>query len=115
MAYILLHNPGCSTSRKGLELLKASGIEPSIRKYMNDDERLTVAELKEIAAKLGGVSPRDFMRAKEAAAAGIDTATSDAAIYKAMVENPRIIQRPIGIKGQKAALGRPPESLLDIT
>ena len=115
MSYKLLHNPKCSTSRKGLELLKASGIEPEVRRYMNDDERLTVAELKDIAAKLGGVSPRDFLRAKDAEAAGIDDKSSDAAIYKAMVENPRIIQRPIGIKGKKAALGRPPENLLDIT
>lgn len=115
MPYKLLHNPNCSTSRKGLELLKASGIEPQVRKYMNETERLTIEELKDIAAKLGGVSPRDFMRSKDAPAAGIDETSSDEEIFAAMAANPKLIQRPIGIKGKKAALGRPPEKLLDIT
>ena len=56
MSYKLLHNPNCSTSRKGLELLKASGIEPQVRKYMNETERLTIEELKDIAAKLDALA-----------------------------------------------------------
>lgn len=114
MSYILLHNPNCSTSRKGLDLLKEAGIEPDIRKYMNASERLSVDELKDIAKKMGGVSPRSFMRAKDAPAAGIDATSSDGAIFEAMAEHPRLIQRPIGIKGKKAVLGRPPEDLLKL-
>ena len=114
MGYILLHNPNCSTSRKGLDLLRHSGIEPEVRKYMNMTERLSIEELKDIATKMGGVSPRVFMRAKDAPAAGIDAGSSDEAIFEAMAENPKLIQRPIGIKGRKAVLGRPPEDLLKL-
>ena len=109
MAYIILHNPNCSTSRKGLDLLKEA-----VRKYMNATERLSVEELKDIAKKMGGVSPRVFMRAKDAPAAGIDAGSSDEAIFEAMAENPKLIQRPIGIRGKKAVLGRPPEDLLKL-
>lgn len=115
MTYILLHHSGCSTSRKGLALLEANGIEPEVRKYMNASEALSVAELKEIARKMGAASPRDFLRGKNAADAGIDADTPDEAIYEAMVANPKIIQRPIGIVGRKAVLGRPVERLLDLT
>ena len=114
MTYILLHNPNCSTSRKGLALLKEAGIEPELRKYMNATERLTADELKDIAKKMGGVSPRVFMRAKDAPAAGIDANSGDEAIFEAMAENPKLIQRPIGIRGKKAVLGRPPEDLLKL-
>ena len=114
MRYIILHNPNCSTSRKGLDLLKEAGVEPEVRKYMNASERLSVDELKDIAKKMGGVSPRAFLRAKDAPAAGIDPATGDAAIFEAMAENPKLIQRPIGIRGKKAILGRPPEDLLKL-
>ena len=81
---------------------------------MNATERLSVEELKDIAKKMGGVSPRAFMRAKDAPAAGIDADSSDEAIFEAMAENPKLIQRPIGIKGKKAVLGRPPEDLLKL-
>lgn len=57
MTYILIHNPGCGSSKKGLELLKANGIEPQIRKYMSAAERLSVEELKDIAKKMGTKSP----------------------------------------------------------
>ena len=54
------------------------------------------------------------MRSKDAPAAGIDANSSDEAIFEAMAENPKLIQRPIGIKGKKAVLGRPPEDLLKL-
>ncbi len=114
MAYILIHNPGCGSSKKGLELLKANGVEPDIRKYMSAADRLTQDELKDIAKKMGGVSPRAFLREKDAVAAGLAETASDAALFKAMAENPKLIQRPIGINGRKAVLGRPNERLLDI-
>jgi len=114
LTYILLHNPNCSTSRKGLELLQANGVEVQVRKYMNASEQLSAEELKDIAKKMGGVSPRAFLRAKDAPAAGIDSASSDEAIFEAMAANPKLIQRPIGIKGKKAVLGRPPEDLLKL-
>jgi arsenate reductase len=114
MTYTLLHNPGCSTSRKGLELLHESGIQPQVRKYMNVSEQLSLEELVDLAAKLGGVAPRHFLRQKSAAEAGLSDTASDAEVFAAMAENPKLIERPIGIKGKKAALGRPVERLFDI-
>jgi len=114
MTYVLLHHTGCSTSRKGLALLEENGVTPEVRKYMNASERLTVDELKEIAKKLGGVSPRAFLREKDAKKFELPETASDSEVFDAMAENPRLIQRPIGIKGNKAALGRPIEQLLDL-
>ena len=114
MTYTLLHHTGCSTSRKGLALLEENGIQPEIRKYMNAGEALSVDELKDIAKKMGASSPRDFLRAKDAEKFDVPDTLSDEELYAAMADNPRLIQRPIGIKGDKAALGRPIEKLLDI-
>ncbi len=115
MTYTLLHHPGCSTSRKGLALLQENGIEPDIRKYMNAGEALSVDDLKKIAKQLGASSPRAFLREKDAVKFDLPTTASDEEVYAAMVDNPRLIQRPIGINNGKAALGRPIEQLLDIT
>ena len=114
MTYVLLHHTGCSTSRKGLALLEENGVTPEVRKYMNASERLTVDELKDIAKKLGGVSPRAFLREKDAKKFELPETASDSEVFDAMAENPRLIQRPLGIKGNKAALGRPIERLLDL-
>ena len=100
MTYTLLHHSGCSTSRKGLALLQENGVEPEVRKYMNASEQLSLDELKDIAKKMGASSPREFLRDKNAAEFGI--------------ANPKIIQRPIGIVGKQAVLGRPIEKLLEL-
>ncbi len=114
MTYTLLHHAGCSTSRKGLALLQENGIEPEIRKYMNAGEALSLDELKQIASQLGADSPRAFLRDKDAVKFDLPASASDDEVYAAMVDNPRLIQRPIGIKDGKAALGRPIEQLLEI-
>ena len=114
MSYILIHHTGCGSSKKGLALLQEKGIEPDVRKYMDASDRLSVAELKEIAKMMGGVSPRAFLREKDAAAAGLPESANDEAVFLAMADNPKLIQRPIGIKGNKAVLGRPNEKLLEI-
>jgi arsenate reductase (glutaredoxin) len=114
MTYVLIHNPGCGSSKKGLELLEANGIAPDVRKYMLVAERLSVDELKDIAAKMGGVSPRAFIRDKDAETAGLSHSASDEEVFAAMAKNPRLIQRPIGINGDKAVLGRPNGALLSI-
>lgn len=114
MTYKLLHHTGCSTSRNGLALLQENGVEPEIRKYMNAGEALSVDELKDIARKMGASSPREFLRDKDAKKFEISDDLSDEKLYEAMVENPRLIQRPIGINGNRAVLGRPIEKLLEI-
>ena len=114
MTYVLIHNPGCGSSKKGLEVLEAAGVTPQIRRYMLVAERLSVAELKDIARKMGGVSPRAFMREKDAVDANLPTDADDEAVFAAMAKNPKLVQRPIGIHGDKAVLGRPNANLLTI-
>lgn len=114
MAYVLIHNPSCGSSKKGLALLQENGIEPAIRKYMTKSEQLSEAELREIAAKMGGVSPRVFLREKDAAKAGLAVDAPDDAVFAAMAADPKLIQRPIGINGDQAVLGRPNTALLTI-
>ena len=114
MTYILIHHTGCGTSRKGLALLQENGIEPEIRKYMNAGEALSAEDLKDIAKMMGNVSPREFLRDKDAQKFDIPPAMGDEDLFKAMAENPKLIQRPIGINGDRAVLGRPIEKLLDI-
>lgn len=114
MTYILLTNPACSTCRNGLALLQEKGIEPKLRKYMNVSEQLSEEELRDIAKKLGDVSPKTFSRPKNIQAEGLDPEMDDDALFKAMAENPKFIQRPILIKNDKAVLGRPIENMLDL-
>ncbi|MEL6664919.1 MAG: ArsC/Spx/MgsR family protein [Pseudomonadota bacterium] len=114
MTYILIHHTGCGSSKKGLALLQENGIEPEVRKYMNASSKLSVDELKDIAKKMGGVSPRAFLREKDTVKFELPESATDAEVFEAMAENPRLIQRPIGIKGDKAVLGRPNEKLLEI-
>jgi arsenate reductase (glutaredoxin) len=114
MSYILIHNPGCGSSKKGLEVLQAAGVNPEIRLYMLVANRLSVHELKDIAAKMGNVSPRAFMREKDANDAGLSPEADDEAVFAAMAKNPKLIQRPLGINGDKAVLGRPNAALLSI-
>lgn len=114
MPYTLIHHTGCGSSKKGLALLQENGIEPEVRKYMNKSDMLSESELRDIAKKMGNVSPRAFMREKDAAKLGISESASDDELFAAMAAEPKLIQRPIGINGAKAVLGRPNEQLLDI-
>jgi arsenate reductase len=114
MTYTLLHHTGCGTSRKGLALLEEQGIDVTVRKYMNASEQLSEEDLRDIARKMQAGSPRAFLRDKDAAKFDLAADASDDAVYAAMAANPRLIQRPIGICGGRAVLGRPIERLLDI-
>jgi arsenate reductase len=110
----IYHNPRCSKSRQTLDLLKSNQVDAEIVEYLKTPP--TAAELKDILSMLG-FKPRDLMRKKEAEykALGLsDETLTDDELIQAMVEHPRLIERPIVITGNKAALGRPPEQVLDI-
>lgn len=108
----IYHNPRCSKSRETLKLIEDKGIAPRVVEYLRTPP--SAAELAAILAALGK-KPAEIVRKKEAAEAGIDPAAlDDAALIAAMVANPAIIERPIVVNGAKAALGRPPESVLEI-
>jgi arsenate reductase len=112
MAVTMYHNPRCNTSRKTLALLREKGVEPVIVEYLKTPP--SAAELKKILGQLKMPAAK-LVRKKEAAAAGIDPkALSEDALIAAMVKNPIVIERPIVISGAKAALGRPPESVLSV-
>jgi len=115
MTYILLHNPRCSKSRGGLAMLQEAGIDPEIRLYMSEDQKLGISDLRDLMTKLGVDTPRAFWRQKEAREAGLTDTSGDEEILAAMAENPRIIERPIGINGKNAVVGRPNEKLLEIS
>ena len=114
MTYVLLHNPGCGSSKKGLALLQDNGVEPVVRKYATESGKLSLEEIKVLARKMGDDGPRVFIRQKEAVKIGLPETASDEEVFAAMANHPKLIQRPIGINGDKAVLGRPNERLLDI-
>ncbi|HMK42246.1 MAG TPA: arsenate reductase (glutaredoxin) [Methyloceanibacter sp.] len=110
----LYHNPRCSKSRQTLQLLEARGVKPKIVEYLNEPP--STAELRAILNKLG-MKPRDLLRQGEARYAELklkERALSEDALIELMVENPILIERPIVVSGNKAAIGRPPEKVLEI-
>ena len=114
MRTIIYHNPRCSTSHKTLALLEEKGVNPRIVDYLKMPP--SAAELKTILKKLG-LRPRDLMRKGEPRYAELglkDRDLDDDALIALMVANPILIERPIVVSGGKAAIGRPPESVLEI-
>ena len=114
MSVKIYHNPRCSKSRETLQLLKDRGIEPEIIEYLKTPP--STEELGDILNKLD-MQPRDLMRKKEKEYkdTGMDNAnlTRDQLI-DGMVKTPKLIERPIVLANDKAALGRPPENVLAI-
>ncbi len=110
----IYHNPDCSKSRETLAILEKEGITPEIILYKENTPG--VAKLTQIVEQLG-IAPRALLRTgeQEYKDKGLDDASvTDADIISAMVESPILIQRPIVVCGNKAAIGRPPASVLDI-
>ncbi len=114
MKVTIYHNPKCSKSRQTLELLRGRGIEPEIIEYLKTPPAKST--LKNIL-KLLKLEPRELMRNNEEAykTAKLDNPrlTRDELIA-AMVEHPVLIERPIVLANGKAAIGRPPENVLEI-
>jgi arsenate reductase len=114
MAVTIYHNPRCSKSRQTLALLQDRGIEPKVVEYLT--ETPDADTLDGLLKKLK-LEPRDLLRRKEAPYGELgldDPGLSRQALIAAMVEHPILIERPIVVKGAKAALGRPPEKVLEI-
>ena len=114
MPTTIYHNPRCSKSRQTLALLEERGIAPRVVDYLKTPP--SAAELKTILKTLG-LRPRDLIRKGEPLYAELglkDRDLDDDALIALMVANPILIERPIVVSGGKAAIGRPPESVLEI-
>ena len=110
--FTIYHNPRCSKSRQTLQLLEDSGVSPDIVLYLETPP--DAAELNGLLQKLG-IGARDLLRKGEEAYKANnlgDDGLSDAQLVAAMVAHPKLIERPIVVKGAKAVLGRPPENVL---
>ncbi len=116
MKVTMWHNPRCSKSRQTLQLLQERGIEPEIVKYLETPP--SADEIREVLRLLGFSSARQLMRTKEKEykELGLKDVDDEDRLIAAMVEHPRLIERPVVIvedeKGKRAALGRPPENVL---
>lgn len=111
---VIYHNPRCSKSRQTLELLNQQGVSPAIVEYLKTPPDADT--LNRILDMLG-LEPRALMRTGEAEYAELnldDAGLSRDQLIDAMVRHPKLIQRPIVITNGKAALGRPPEAVLEI-
>ena len=109
----IYHNPRCRKSREGLALLEDAGQEFEVIKYL--ETPLSKADLSAIIAKLA-IKPLDLIRKNEAIWKSDykGKTLSDEAIIEAMVEHPKLIERPIVVNGDAAVIGRPKELILDI-
>lgn len=108
----IYHNPRCSTSRKALDRLREEGIEPSVVKYL--DEVPSRAQLKTLISD-AGLTVREAVRTREAEYSELGLAdASDDELLDAMVEHPKLIQRPFVVTAKGTRMARPLESLDEI-
>ena len=113
-SYVLYHNPRCSKSRGALELLQERGIEPQVVRYL--DTPPDAATLRTLVRKLG-IRPRELLRTGEEEYRSLrlaDESVGDDAIIEAMAAHPRLIERPILMREERAVIGRPPERVLEL-
>ncbi len=111
--YIIYHNPRCSKSRNTLALLQDRGIEPEVILYL--DHPPDKAQLKALLDKLGMRAAELVRRGEEEyRSCGLSRDSSDEEVLEAMAAHPRLIERPIVVRGRRAVLGRPPENVLQL-
>lgn len=111
----IYHNPRCSKSRETLSLLQSNGVEPEVVLYLDIPADATT--LRQLLKMLGMTSARELMRQKDDLYKALNLADSnltEAQLIQAMVENPKLMERPIVVANGQARIGRPPEQVLDI-
>lgn len=111
----IYHNPRCSKSRETLSLLKDNGIDPDVVLYLETPP--DAATLRKLLTMLGMNSARELMRQKEELYKELNLSgrqLSEEALIQAMVDNPKLIERPIVVSNGQVRIGRPPEQVLDI-
>ena len=114
MSVTIYHNPRCSKSRQTLSLLQEKNININVIEYLKTPP--DIPQLKQILKQLG-YEPRQLMRKSEQIYKNLDLGNENKTaedLVNAMAQNPTLIERPIVLSGDKAAIGRPPESVFDI-
>jgi len=108
------HNPRCSKSRDSFKLLEEKGLDAEVVKYL--DEVPNKEELQEMLKMLGMSSAQELMRTKETVykELNLKEETSEDKLLEAMIANPKLIERPIVIRGSKAVIGRPIEKVVEL-
>jgi len=112
--FTIYHNPRCSKSRQTLKLIEEKGIEPEIILYL--EKPPTVSVLSKIVDYLQ-MKPRDLLRKGEDEYKTFnlkDITLDNSIILKIMSDNPKLIERPIVLSGNRAIIGRPPENVLEL-
>lgn len=109
----IYHNPRCTKSRLTLALIEEAGIQPEIIKYLENVP--SKEELLDLLMKLN-LKPEDILRKGEVAYKEIIKGKTfgDEELIQIMIENPKLIERPIVVRGNKAIIGRPPENVKDL-
>jgi arsenate reductase len=112
--YVIYHNPRCSKSREALALLRENAITPVIVDYMKDP--IAKPQLVELLRKLT-LNPRELLRKSERdyKTLGLaDKSLSDDDLLDAMASHPKLIERPIIVRGEKAVIGRPAKEIFNL-
>lgn len=111
----LYHNPRCSKSRQTKELLESNSAQFDVIEYLKDTPSKN--DIQNLIKELGFSSAHDLMRTKETSYKENNIVAlkgDEKALIQAMVENPILIERPIFSANGKAAIGRPPENVLEL-
>lgn len=105
------HNPMCSKSREALGILQEGGYEGKVVKYLENTP--SEDEIRSVL-KMLGIGARELMRTKEDIykELGLSSVENEDALINAMAKHPKLIERPIIIKGNKAIIGRPSEKII---
>lgn len=111
----IYHNPRCSKSRETLALLEQQQIQPTIELYL--EQQYSLEHLRTLAEQLGITDIRQMMRTKDELYRTLNLdnpALSSEQLLQAIADNSALLERPIVVCGNKAKIGRPPESVLAI-
>ncbi len=111
---LIYHNPRWGKSRESVQILNDLNVEYEIVDYLNNPP--SVDELQSLGKKMG-IKARDFTRTKETAFKELNLQPrldDENFMFQKMHENPKLIERPIVVKGERAVLGRPPEKVADL-
>jgi arsenate reductase len=112
MSFKIYHNPRCSKSRQTLAILEENGVKTEVIEYLKTG--VTKAELEDLFSLVKGVELKQLIRTKEKEFDKSTDLENRDSVIKAIVANPKLLERPIVVKGKKAVIGRPPENVNEL-